>query len=426
MASHFIVPVSASLLLSLVLANTVQVDPHKAAGYFQEAETLCRRDAGRLWGTSLCGPMAIVDAATKTIATSEPAPADRWPAAFGYGNAAMAWGGQRWSTFVWALIPPDEALRKRLWMHELFHRVQPQLGLMTRDGQNPHLDTIEGRYWLRLEWRALAAALESQDRGRDAIRDALTFREHRRRLFPDAAENERLEEIREGLAQYTGTVLANDSATAAVSDAGRQLRDAENGQSFVRSFAYPSGAAYGILLDRYAPGWPRQAVAGVDLGQLLARAAGVQPSGNAAASAQPYGAAALRQAEEERDRQQAARVADLRRRFVDGPVLIIPGAPGSSLNAGVTPVPGAGTVYPSVRVTAEWGTLEAAFALRSTDRSTIVVPAGSMTTRFDGGAPSATDGSTFKGDGWTLTLATGWIVRPSARPGDYEVGRKTP
>jgi hypothetical protein len=36
-----------------------QVDRQLAQRYFQEATELCERDAGRLWGVSLCGPMVI-------------------------------------------------------------------------------------------------------------------------------------------------------------------------------------------------------------------------------------------------------------------------------------------------------------------------------------------------------------------------------
>jgi hypothetical protein len=50
-----------------------QVDQQRAQEYFTEARALCERDGGRLWGVSLCGPMVIADAATGTIATSQPA-----------------------------------------------------------------------------------------------------------------------------------------------------------------------------------------------------------------------------------------------------------------------------------------------------------------------------------------------------------------
>ena len=43
-----------------------------------------------------------------------------------------------------------------------------------------------------------------RDRQAEAIADALAFRLERRRLFPGAADNERRDEIREGLASYTG------------------------------------------------------------------------------------------------------------------------------------------------------------------------------------------------------------------------------
>jgi hypothetical protein len=90
-------------------------------------------------------------------------------------------------------------------LHGLFHRIQPELGLITEDGFNEHLDTLEGRVWMRLEWRALRRAVESNGSGQtEAIADALAFRRERRRQFPGAADNERREEIREGLASYTG------------------------------------------------------------------------------------------------------------------------------------------------------------------------------------------------------------------------------
>ena len=64
-------------LLFVVVAAApaaAQVDQARAEQYFKEAKALCERDGGRLWGVSLCGPMVIADAATGTIATSQPGP----------------------------------------------------------------------------------------------------------------------------------------------------------------------------------------------------------------------------------------------------------------------------------------------------------------------------------------------------------------
>jgi hypothetical protein len=134
-------------------------------------------------------------------------------------------------------------------VHELFHRIQPELGLITLSGQNAHLDTFEGRVWLRLEWRALARALgqAGEDRNR-TVGDALAFRMARRSQFADAAENERVDEIREGLAQYTGTVATAASRPEAIASAIEQMAAAERHETFLQQ-SYTTGVAYAMLLD---------------------------------------------------------------------------------------------------------------------------------------------------------------------------------
>jgi hypothetical protein len=57
-------------LLGAAATANAQVDPQLAQRYFEEATTLCERDAGRLWGVSLCGPMVIFDPRTGTRATN--------------------------------------------------------------------------------------------------------------------------------------------------------------------------------------------------------------------------------------------------------------------------------------------------------------------------------------------------------------------
>ena len=399
-------------LLGWSALAVAQVDQARAAEYFKEAAALCAKEGGALWGISLCGPIVIADPATKTIATSEPAPEAPRPAALGFANAAMNWGGTRWTTVVWPWIPATPQMRGRLWIHELFHRVQPQLGLMLPDKPNDHLDTFDGRYWLQLEWRALAAALRTTGDARlVAVRDALAFRFERRRLVGSAAETERVIEINEGLAQYTGTVVAAGTAEAARTDAIAQLEEAPKSATFVRTFAYPSGAAYGVLLDGYSPGWTRRIKAIDDLGLMLTTAAKAAPADDVNAAAARYGGVALRTTEKARDDQQQARIVGLRTKFVDGPVLVAPFASGGSFtSAGMTPLPGAGTLNPNFRLTAPWGTLEAAFVLVSADRTTLTLP-----------APVKTEGTTITGDGWTIILAPGWSVQPGSRPGDLRI-----
>jgi hypothetical protein len=106
--------------------------------------------------------------------------------------------------------------RQRIMLHGLFHRIQPELGFTSENGFNEHLDTLEGRISIQLEWRALRRALASSGSDRaEAIADALAFRRERRRRFPGAAENERREEIKEGLPSYTQVAAwANSPADA--------------------------------------------------------------------------------------------------------------------------------------------------------------------------------------------------------------------
>src|SRR5829696_8044113 len=52
-------------------AQSSTVDTALAEQYFKEAEALCERDRGRLWGLSLCGPMIFVDRKTRTVVANQ-------------------------------------------------------------------------------------------------------------------------------------------------------------------------------------------------------------------------------------------------------------------------------------------------------------------------------------------------------------------
>ena len=402
-------------LFLLPLAGLAQIDQQRAAEAFNHAKTLCEREGGKLWKISLCGPIVIADPATKTIATNQPAPEAPRPAALGFANSAMDWGGTRWTTISWPSLVALQDLQGLLLIHELFHRIQPQLGLLVQDLPSDHLDTPEGRYWMQLEWKALSRAIGSPGQTRSAaVGDALAFRAARRSRFPGAAESERGFEINEGLAQYTATVVAAGSRSEAVRNAIEQLAKAAAEVTFVRQFAYPTGVAYGILLDEYAPGWTHRIKSGDDLGKLIEPFAAIRPTNDLEAAAVSYGGPEIRERETRRDVEHKARLAELRRRFVEGPILILPRGRGASFgSAGITTIPGEGTVYSSYRTKADWGTLEASAVLVDMDRGKLTVP-----------APAVVEGKTLKGDGWTLAIADGWVIRPGPRAGDFQLVRE--
>lgn len=406
----------SSTLALLASPIAAQVDQQRAQEFFKEAQALCERDGGRLWGVSLCGPMAFADRRTQTFATNQPAPDGPRPPVFGLVNAPVQWGDQRWTAFMWDfVIAQTPRNRQVLFVHELFHRVQPQLGLIAESHANEHVDAAEGRYWLRLEWRALARALRASGSERDsAVSDALAFREARRRLYPGSAESERAVEITEGLAHYTGTVVAAPSRDDAIANAV-DLSAVDTVESFVRTFSTTSGVFYGLLLDAASPGWTRRVRNTDDLGALLMRALAVQPAGDAIAAAARYGGAEIRAFEQQREQRRQERVVELRRRFVDGPVLQIPGrGSAASDSRGAIVIPDVGTVwFGAYRASGAWGTLEAETGvLVSTDGSWRRVS-----------SPQRRDSVTFYGDGWTFKAASGWIIREAARRGDYEVVR---
>jgi len=143
------------------------------------------------------------------------------------------------------------------------------------------------------------------------------------------------------------------------------------------------------------------------------RALAIQPAPDVAAAAQRYAGAEIRAAEEKRDQQRQDRIAELRRKFIDGPVLVTPGTGrGMTDSRGAVAIQDVGTIYfGTFSKSGPWGTLEAEKGvLVATDGRTQRVP-----------APGKIDGATISGDGWTFKAGAGWIIREGPRPGDYQV-----
>ena len=153
-----------------------------------------------------------------------------------------------------------------------------------------------------------------------------------------------------------------------------------------------------------------------DIGTLLMNALSVQPAADAAASAARDGGAEIRRAEEQREQQRQDRVAALRRQFIDGPVLVMPGNGSAGSNStGAVVIQGSGTVYfGAFKASGPWGTLDA-------EKGVLVATDGSSRRVA---VPVRRDDGTFAGDGWTFKAAPGWVVREGPRPGDYEVVRQ--
>ncbi len=352
---------------------------------FGELDQMCLRDAGRMWGMSLCGPTVFVDRDTRhfvarregkitegTLASSVP-----------IANTAVDWDGDRW-TMVILPLPEDAYKRRVLLAHESFHRIQPKLGLVSKEVPNAHLDTLQGRYLMQLEWRALAAALRGD---RMALSDALAFRQRRRELFQHAAEEEEALERNEGLAEYTGTVFAAPLLRDRIPHLIEALRDAEKTPTFSRSFAYATGPAWGALREqrgvrRLAAASESSAEAPHSEDEIEKRAA-------------KYGGFALLATERARDEKRQAILRDFRARFIDGPVLVLPLRNMQfEMNPNeAQPFESCGTIYPTLTLRDAWGSIvvKRGGALISSDWLRLIVPR----------PPS---------DDYALTLNEGWKI----------------
>ncbi len=424
----------ALLMLGCAVAHAAPpasspIDLVQAKAAFAEAEAVSNQEGGRLWGKKLYGSLLFVDPETRAVVANEPDSGAVLHAANGVyvgtlpqpiivSNAPLEWQGKRWTMLMWPTIPTGMIDRRITFAHELFHRIQPGLGLMAQDSPNLQLDTPEGRLWLKLEWRALAAALTEQGPAQTrAIRDALAFRSHRHELFAGSAQTEASLEIAEGVPEYTGTLAGEPDRESARWRAIGKLTDPDESMTFVRSFAYTSGPPYGLLLDERLPGWRTKLSAQADLSALLAS---TLPSGaavSAEARAALYGAAAIRVAEAERAQRAEAGKSRYRARLVEGPTLLLPGGKKFAFSfnpSTLVSLDGANTVYPTFHATAEWGTLDVTDGvLVPTDFSRATVA-----------APKDAQGAHLAGPGWTLDLAAGWSVVPGARAGSYTVAKR--
>jgi len=416
-----------------VAADAPPFEPAQAKAWFAEATQQCQKDGGKLWGASLCGPIMLVDPPTRRVIANQ---ADaqgllkaeqgvftgHLPDDVSFANSSLDWAGVRWAQMGWPL-PADAGQRRVLMAHESFHRIQPQVGLdPPHELGNDQLDTLQGRYLMQLEWRALAKAVAATDdkARRSHAADALLFRAARYRQFPDAAQSERSLERNEGLAEYTGIAIGAVSPAERTALTADDLVSHVSAPSFVRSFAYATGPGYGLLLDRYLPAW-RQRIRTPDTGlsDLLAGALGIKNANATDAEVQrhaiAYGGPALLAAEQAREQRHQQDIARYKALLVDGPRLVLPlHEPKVMFNPStLVPLGEAGTVYPTIKVLSDWGAIEvSAGALLAPDWKHLYVAVP--------GKQAARTG-TIEGPGWTLKLNQSWRMEAGERPGDLLV-----
>ncbi|MDP9204631.1 MAG: hypothetical protein M3P12_04120 [Gemmatimonadota bacterium] len=429
-------------MLPLITGRAQQIDTGSALSALRDARTACEADQGKLWNRSLCGPIALVDRQTRLVIANDTLPGKHFlrlgdayvttlPANQYVANTSFPWGGRSW-TMVALPLPKDRYSRADLVMHESFHREQEALGLREVDALNNQLDMRQGRTWLRLEYRALARALDALPDARAArhhAESALIFRARRRAIYPGSDSLETRLEIQEGLPEYTGQLLAMRTTGEGPARVARHVRDYETGaQTFVRAFAYGTGPALGVLLDQFSPGWRKAIRTARDLSALLAQSIAFKAppprslASIARARAQEYGWDEVDRAESVRESARAPLLREYHARLQDGPTITLAQSR-DSLAWSFDPTELIGfdlssAVYPSGNFSAGWGklTVERGGVLVSNDLSRIRV--GTPAT------PISAGDRTINGDGWTLTLNPGWSLRPDpAHPRSFVAAR---
>ena len=427
----------ARLLLAVGLAGPfplaaqtpAPIDTALVRRYLAEAAALTARDGGRLWGRSLAGPVLFVHRDSRaTVSDLSPAgvPVSSMdglhhatlPESEPVANTSLRWAGRSWAMVVWP--PSSDSLRRRVLLaHELWHRLQDSLGFPAGMPANAHLGTRDGRLWLRLEARALLAALNATGAARNrAVGDALAFRRARYDRFPDASAEERQLELNEGLAEYSGIALASPDDATRLELTRRRLVQLDSAANFERDFAYHTGPAWGLVLDDLVPAWRSSLTRADDLPLLAGKVLTTSARGarSAATRGTAYGIASIRKAEDARALAREKHLRDLRTRFVTGPRLELPLAEMKlSFDPGQVEAFDGGTVYGMLRLSDRWGVLQcdAAGGYISGDYTRAVIP-----------SPADTSGRRLTGPGWILELAPGWKLVRGAKPGDWTVTKE--
>jgi hypothetical protein len=432
---------------SLIVAAAVSVASHRgaraqtrdavtqAALGLKEFSEICARPASMIWAASLCGRMVLIDPDTRAAVTNQQPRGGNFVATDGVfrgtlpedvmiANTAVPWNGDLW-TMIMLPLSSDAFARIRLFAHESFHRIQDSLGVPIGNVVIPQLDERDARYWLRLELRALSDVQKPDEASsRAAARDALLFRAVRHASFPGIDTLEIALERSEGLAEYTGTVVAARARGMSALDAVERSRVSfERLPTFVRSYGYGAGPPLGMALDRFVPDWRRRIRTITSMSAELGRATAWSPPPNlldsARQSARRYDEQRIAAEEDRRAADRAASQLAYRKRLVDGPVVVFrqQGLAGGFDPNTIIPLGEIGLIYPRRTVSAEWGQLTVASGgmLVSTDRQTVRVSAVGVTAN-----PSA---QIVRGDGWELTLAAGWTLVPGSRDGDFQVAR---
>jgi hypothetical protein len=372
-----------------------------------------------LWNKDLYSPILLVNPVDRKVYANEPDSVGilkkqgpifygSLPTSVNISNTALEWGGKRWA-MVMLPMPEEKANRLNLLTHELFHRAQPELGFVAYNPNNPHLDTRDGRIYLRMELEALKKAIAATDMKRrlQHVRYAIIYRLERFQKFPGSDTTENQLELNEGICEFNGLLMSGRSDSEIREHLTTRIDQFTLSPSFVRSFAYETTPVYGWLLSSIDRGWNQRINASTDLTQFFIKAFGLQidrPTIDQEAwQATPlYNGEEISRQETERETARQLLLNQYKKQFVESVHLKLP-LINMNMSFDYTKMvvlEPYGTVYPVIRITDKWGTLEASKGVlisNKWDSATVSLPL-------------QTAGNKISGDGWTLELNPGYTI----------------
>jgi hypothetical protein len=402
--------------------ETISIDPSLARQYFDDLKKISDADSGHFWGVPLYGPTIFINPDNRYIIANQSDRDGKLTADNGIyrgilepsiniSNTSCEWSGTFWTMVNWNAISTSNMYdRRKLLIHESWHRIQKEIGIPSTVTANIYLDDMNGRTYLLLEFRALVRALLAKEisEKKDAIADALTFRQYRQSLYP--TNNENAFEVHEGMAEYTGLKLCGISDSLLYRIAAKKLQLGEDNPGLANSFAYLTGPALGLLLDNFTLGWREKVRTGAKLPDLLATAIGWQPpiakeqlQKSSELAGSKYDAAKLIADMAALAKQQEQTIDDFRNRLkAHGRLLIqnnnLPFSynPNEKLIAFDT----IGVIYKTFRLTGDFGILEVTNGIIRTNDWQYFITV----------APEQITGNPLTWEGYTLQLNAGWHV----------------
>lgn len=246
---------------------------------FEETKALCFKENGVLWGRTLDVPILLIDKVNQKIYSNYQSKKlglhqhNKIYSGTLPDFVDVVKGPAKFGNTIWAVIPlplpKNKTERQCIILHEAFHCLQPELDLNPKPYNNSHMDEMEARFWLKLEWKALELALQTEgENQKQAITDAICFRKYRRALYSNCDGCENRFEIHEGMAEYTAQKICRNDKDFKIYLQDK-LQNLWKSPSFVNCFAYFSGPVYAYLLDHTDMNWRTHLGAKDDIASIV-------------------------------------------------------------------------------------------------------------------------------------------------------------